>query len=242
MLDWLRRDPRKEPVIAVSGRLLPVQVRRNDRARRLTMRLSADGGAVLVTIPRWTPTGEALAFAGSRVDWLEEQAARIPATSIITDGAQVPFRGGFLTLRHDPEASRRIVLPQETVLRIGGPTESLQNRLSRWLKQEALRLTSGDLEHYCALAGKPVPTLSLSAAQRRWGSCSARGVVRINWRLIMAPDLVRRSVVAHEVAHLVHFDHSPRFKALLDQLFEGNLAEADSWLKREGRSLYAHFG
>jgi len=66
--------------------------------------------------------------------------------------------------------------------------------------------------------------------------------VRINWRLIMAPDMVRRSVVAHEVAHLAHFDHSPRFKAHLGSLFEGDLAEADRWLKREGRSLYAHFG
>ena len=58
----------------------------------------------------------------------------------------------------------------------------------------------------------------------------------------MAPDFVRRSVVAHEVAHLVHFDHSPRFHALLAALFEGDLAAANRWLKREGRSLYAPFG
>ena len=58
----------------------------------------------------------------------------------------------------------------------------------------------------------------------------------------MAPDEVRRSVVAHEVAHLVHFDHSPAFHALLGDLFEGRLDKADSWLKREGRSLYAAFG
>ena len=58
----------------------------------------------------------------------------------------------------------------------------------------------------------------------------------------MAPDFVRRSVVAHEVAHLVHFDHSPRFHALLDDLFEGSIEEANLWLKREGRKLYAAFG
>ena len=58
----------------------------------------------------------------------------------------------------------------------------------------------------------------------------------------MAPDHVRRSVVAHEVAHLVHFDHSPAFHALLARLFEGTLAEADGWLKRDGRTLYAAFG
>jgi predicted metal-dependent hydrolase len=58
----------------------------------------------------------------------------------------------------------------------------------------------------------------------------------------MAPDFARRSVVAHEVAHLVHFDHSPRFHTLLANLFEGDVSEANAWLKREGRGLYLPFG
>jgi len=82
----------------------------------------------------------------------------------------------------------------------------------------------------------------LSNARRRWGSCAATGAIRINWRLVMAPDAVRRSVVAHEVAHLVHFDHSPRFHALLGELFEGDIKAANLWLKREGRGLYQPFG
>jgi predicted metal-dependent hydrolase len=82
----------------------------------------------------------------------------------------------------------------------------------------------------------------LSNAQRRWGSCSAKGAIRINWRLIMAPDAVRRSVVAHEVAHLLHFNHSAQFHAALARLFEGDIAVANAWLKREGRGLYLPFG
>ena len=58
----------------------------------------------------------------------------------------------------------------------------------------------------------------------------------------MAPDAVRRSVVAHEVAHLIHFDHSPRFHALLGELFEGDLPAANAWLKQHGRGLYQPFG
>ena len=66
--------------------------------------------------------------------------------------------------------------------------------------------------------------------------------MRVNWRLAMAPDLIRRSVVAHEVAHLVHFDHSPAFHALLGDIYEGEIADADAWLRTEGRTLYADFG
>ena len=111
---------------------------------------------------------------------------------------------------------------------------------------EALQLMGDDIAHYCERAGLVFPTLRLSRAQRRWGSCSGprdRGrCIRVNWRLVQAPDLVRHSVVAHEVAHLVHFDHSPAFRALLGELFEADLAAADDWLRREGRGLYAAFG
>jgi predicted metal-dependent hydrolase len=112
----------------------------------------------------------------------------------------------------------------------------------RWLETEALRLLGEDLSHYCVRAGVSQPQLRLSRAVRRWGSCSGAGCIRINWRLVQAPDNVRRSVVAHEVAHLRHFDHSPAFRAMLGELFEGDLKAADAWLKREGRALYAPFG
>ena len=127
-------------------------------------------------------------------------------------------------------------------VRVGGPQGTVPARLKRWLEAEALSLLADDLAHYCARADVAVPQLGLSRATRRWGSCSGKGVIRINWRLVMAPDHVRRSVVAHEVAHLVHFNHSPAFHALLDDLFEGEVDAANHWLKRHGRSLYAHFG
>ena len=110
------------------------------------------------------------------------------------------------------------------------------------MQGEARALFSADLADYAPLAGVIVPPLALSNAQRRWGSCSTSGVVRLNWRLVMAPDHVRRSVVAHEVAHLVHFDHSPRFHAFLAEMFEGEIDAANRWLVRHGRSLYAPLG
>ena len=111
-----------------------------------------------------------------------------------------------------------------------------------WQAGEALALCEADMRDYCAAADlAPVP-VSLSGAQKRWGSCSDKSRIRINWRLVQAPDFVRRSVVAHEVAHLVHFDHSRAFHALLARIYEGEIAAADRWLKEHGRGLYAAFG
>lgn len=240
MIDWLRRGLR-DPSVTVAGRELPLAIRRHPRATRLTMRLAPDGSEVRITMPRWGRTADALVFAGKRADWLEQQLAAVPRAAPPRPGGTIAYRGESVAIEWDARLPRRPELAPGT-LRLGGPEDTLAPRIRRWLEAEALRLLAADLAHYCAQAGRPEPRLRLSRAVRRWGSCSGTGCIRINWRLVQAPDHVRRSVVAHEVAHLVHFDHSPAFRALLAQLFEGDLHAADEWLRRQGRGLYATFG
>lgn len=240
MPDWLRRSPRETPTLDLGERSLPVVVRRLAQARRMTLRLAPDGSEVRISIPRWGRTAEALAFAASRADWLAQQLDRLPVAVPLAPGTVLPFRGEALPLLHDRSWPRRPTLDDGAIL-LGGPEDSIERRLRRWLEDEARSLTQSDLAHYCARAGQEVPPLALSNASRRWGSCAADGTIRINWRLVMAPDFVRRSVVAHEVAHLVHFDHGPLFHGLLGAIYEADIDDANRWLKREGRGLYAYF-
>ena len=241
MIDWLLNREPAAPQIEVAGRVLPVVLRRNAQARRMTMRLAPDGSAVRITLPQWGRTAEALEFARNRAGWIAGQLAAVPAAAALGDGGEVQFCGERLTIRHDSTAPRRVHL-DEGELVLGGPLGSVPARLKRWFEGEARGLMTADLAHYCARAGQSVPQLLLSNAQRRWGSCARGGTIRINWRLVMTPADVRRSVVAHEVAHLVHFDHSPAFHALLGELFEGDLRAANRWLKCSGRALYLPFG
>ncbi|MFN2099807.1 M48 family metallopeptidase [Altererythrobacter sp. MF3-039] len=240
MIDWLRREA-IDPQIDLGERTIPIALKRHPRARRLTLRLAPDGTEVRITLPSWCASKEALAFVHARKDWLEGELAKIPERSPPEHGSTIQFRGNEVIVEWDEGHPRRPKLKDNKVA-VGGPKDGLERRLQRWLESEARLLLQGDLEHYCAKAGVNLPGLALSRAQRRWGSCSTSGTVRINWRLVQAPDAVRRSVVAHEVAHLVHFDHSPAFKALLDQLFEDDIQIADQWLKNNGRILYASFG
>lgn len=241
LLDWLRRDPRGDPAVEVAGRALPVVIRRLERARRMTMRLSPDGSEVRISIPRWVRTAEAVEFAQSRRDWLARQIERVPAAAQPLPGTHLPFRGKSLLLAHDARAPRQPAICDGT-LTMGGAEASFISRLARWLQAQARETLAADLQYYCDKAGHSTPPLALSSARRRWGSCAPDGSIRINWRLIMAPDDVRRSVVAHEVAHLSHFDHSPAFHLHLRGLFEGSVHEADRWLKANGRALYLPFG
>jgi predicted metal-dependent hydrolase len=241
MMDWLCRGLHEESAVQVAGRDLPLAIRRHPRARRLTMRLAPDGSEVRITLPRWGRTEDALVFARARLEWLERQLAAVPPAMQPAPGGTIAYRGEPLAIDWQASPPRKPRLA-ESAVRIGGPAESLPSRLQRWLESEAQRLLEHDIEFYCARAGHEPPPLRLSRAQRRWGSCSDRRAIRINWRLVQAPDFVRRSVVAHEVAHMTHFDHSPAFHALLAGLFEHEVRAADAWLKAHGRTLYAAFG
>lgn len=240
MLDWLRRD-RLAPTVEVNGVALPVAIRRHPTAKRAVLRIAPDGSEARVTLPRWGRTVDALTFANSRADWLARQIEALPSAAPPSSGGTLRYRGELLKIDWQSDAAR-IPRVAGASLHIGGPQENLPSRLQRWLEREALRLMAEDLKYYSAAAAVPAPELRLSRAQRRWGSCSTSGTVRINWRLIQAPDFVRRSVVAHEVAHLLHFDHGPQFHTALAKIFEGDLDAANLWLKRDGRSLYAPFG
>ncbi|GAA4050245.1 M48 family metallopeptidase [Parerythrobacter jejuensis] len=240
MIDWLRNDPRDQ-VVAIGAQRLPVEIRRHPTAKRMVLRLADDGASVRVTIPRWGRTADALTFAQSRADWLGEQIAKRPDRRDPEPGGHLPLHGTPVRIDWDRAHPRAPELSGETIA-LGGPRETLAPRLRSWLQSEARDILAGDLAHYSVRAGLEVPKLALSSARRRWGSCSTSGAVRINWRLIMAPENVRRSVVAHETAHRLHFDHSPAFYAALEQIFDGDLPAADRWLKTEGKTLFVPFG
>lgn len=245
MIDWLKH-PAIAPEIDLNGHVIPIALRRHPTARRLTLRLAPDGSEVRITLPQWARSAEAIAFAHARRDWLAAQHAKVPQREAPGPGGSLLYRGESIAIAWEEKAPRRPALTGDTV-RLGGPQSGLDKRLLRWLEREALGLFEADMQHYTqAAALAPVP-VGLSRAQRRWGSCSDGGQtgtrrIRLNWRLVQAPDYVRRSVVAHEVAHLVHFDHSPAFHALLGDIYEGEIGKADRWLKDKGRSLYAAFG
>lgn len=240
MIDWLSRE-QAEPVIELSGRAVPIEIVRHRTARRLVLRLAPDGASVRITLPQWCRSADALAFAHARRDWLEAQLAKVPVRHDPIASGTLTFRGEDVALDWDPAAPRRAVLADGR-LAIGGPEEGLERRLRRWLDRQALDLFAADAADYCARAALAAAPVRLTRARRRWGSCSSEGTLRLNWRLVQAPDFVRRSVVAHEVAHLVHFDHSRAFHALLGRIFEGDIEEANAWLSRHGRTLYAAFG
>ncbi|MEO1043966.1 MAG: SprT family zinc-dependent metalloprotease [Pseudomonadota bacterium] len=233
-----RAVPSAEPLsVMLDGLEVPVRIRRHPRSRSLSLRIDPKHRGVLLTVARGVPVREALAFVHERKDWVTERLERLREQPVIGDGSQIAFRGDPYIITWDAQARRKPQIVDDRI-EIGGDKAHIGRRLERWLRDQALGAVRQDTALYCQRAGiADPPRVGLTNARRRWGSCSSNSGLRIHWRLIMAPDNVRRCVVAHEVAHLRHMNHSAAFYAWMDALFQEDRIAADKWLKQHGPGL-----
>ena len=215
---------------------IPLTLRVSPRARRMRLRVDTRTRAVLLTVPRRVSQRRALAWAATHRDWLEATLAAIPDRAPIGPGSLVPLFGEPRRIDWDPARPRRIEIEADRLL-VGGPIEGLEARILRRLRADALDLLRRETAEFAAKAGVAVARVGVGDPRSRWGSCSSSGAIRYSWRLVMAPDFVRRATVAHEVAHLVHLNHGPRFHALVEALLGEDPKPARLWLRREGGTL-----
>jgi predicted metal-dependent hydrolase len=211
----------------------PIEVRRVKSARRLRLRFDEASGSLKLTCPWRTSRRSALAWALDQRDWIQQQIARALPPEPFANGATIPLHGEEVLIEWDSALPRTPVLAGR-LLRVGGPQEAVPRRIELFLKRRALDVMSREVAEFAAAAGVKASSVTVGDADSRWGSCSSTGKIRLSWRLILAPPAVRRYVVAHEVAHLVHLDHSAKFKALEARLYGTGVAEAKAALRRIG--------
>lgn len=121
---------------------------------------------------------------------------------------------------------------------VGGPRDQLPGRVLRFLRLHALTVLERETRALAAAHAIAVGSVSVGDAKGRWGSCTASGNLRYSWRLILAPDFVRHSTVAHEVAHCIHMNHGTAFHALARTLHGSDPVPAHAWLRTHGTALH----
>jgi predicted metal-dependent hydrolase len=225
-----------DPVVDIEGEDVPVRILRNPRARRISLRADAVKREIRVTMPSYAPTATALEFVASKTQWIAARLQSAPYAAPLLPGCEVAVEGQAHVILWQMDWPRKVI-QSEGEIRMGGPEAMVEQRILRWLKQYARDIFTSEIAHYCSAAGENPPKLSLGDPRSRWGSCSSSGTISLSWRLIMAPAHVRRSVIAHEVAHMRHMDHSRDFYTWLDVLYEGDRKSADRWLKMHGTGL-----
>src|SRR3546814_649236 len=224
--------------LCLASREVPLELSRHPRARRITLRLNPAGDGVRMVLPRRTPVHEAFAFAEKNAGWILKHLDKVPARIPFVDGAVIPLLGEDHVIAHDA-AARCGVSRDGGVIRVAGLAEHLPRRIEDFLKRAARAEIGSRAREKAARIDRRVGRLSLRDTRTRWGSCNSKGDLNFSWRLILAPEHVLDYVVAHEVAHMVHLNHSQRFWKLAGTLTQ-DMRGARAWMERHGAQLWRY--
>jgi predicted metal-dependent hydrolase len=212
-------------------------VRRHPRARRASIRLSADGQGIIAVVPARAPLEDAVAMARQHADWIRDQLQAAPERVPFTDGAVLPVHGRQLVVCHI--GAHRGVRDTGKLLVVGGRAEDISRHIEAWLRAEARRVLTDHVFAKLGEFGREPACIAIRDTRSRWGSCSSAGALSSSWRLILAPPEVLDYVVAHEMAHFTHPGHGPEFWRTVAQLTE-HMDAGRAWLRRHGRGLFRY--
>lgn len=212
-----------------------VRVRPSARARRLALRVEARSGEVVLTWPRHGVSQKsALRFVEQNEGWIARHRQKHAPRRPLAAGDKISVLGQDCVIEHKP--GRGVTRLENGILTVHGRPEHLPRRVRDFLKVEALRVLSSSLTEKSALLDLKPSAVRIADPRTRWGSCGPDGKIMFSWRLLLAPPAVMDYVVAHEVAHRIHLNHSQKFWALCFSLCaEG--AKSRRWLKDNGAEL-----
>jgi predicted metal-dependent hydrolase len=225
--------------LSVGSQSLPLLLIRHPRARHYWLRLRPDG-TVRVTIPRnGTPT-TARQFAERHAAWLERRLQQLQTqpqkTAAWKIGTEILLRGKPVRIETGFNRETDIVCFGGEAVRVPDPATDLRPAIECHLRRLATRELPTRVLELAARHGLTVRRISVRSQKSRWGSCSRRGTISLNWRLIQTPAFVSDYICLHELMHLQQMNHSTRFWQEMERVCPDYLT-AERWLKEHSMLL-----
>lgn len=217
---------------------IPVTVR--PQARRMVLRIDRRSGGPILTLPKGVGRVQAERFVADHADWLAQRLKSMPKRVVFAHGAEIPVRGQACRITHRTPFRGETRIVEENggrFMLVHGAPDQIGTRVERFLRAEAEREIRSSVERHARAAGVTYGRVTIKDTTSRWGSCSASGDLAFSWRLILAPSFVLDYLAAHEIAHRLEMNHSPRFWRHVARLYP-DYETAEIWLNRHGASLH----
>ncbi|MCW2923889.1 MAG: hypothetical protein JWM98_1293 [Thermoleophilia bacterium] len=233
----LRRIELGHPVLAA----IDVRIRRGRRTRHVRLHVD-EHGSVTASMPQRFPAERLDPIVRERAEWLHGVLTRMELKARDTEvdlerGDPVRLFGSWVPTSLERGGGRATVRFAEGRLQLRVPADGdAHDALVAWYRREARTVFEARVAEWSAALGLRPGKVSVREQRTRWGSCTHRGDLSFNWRLLLAPAWVLDSIVVHELCHIEELNHSDRFWALLDQRYPRHL-EASEWLREHGAAL-----
>ena len=236
-----------EALITLDGREVAYHWQRSHR-RTMSIIIDQEQGVVVRT-PNRTPRRAVEGFLREKSRWIRRhldnlavrKSRRTPRQWI--EGETLPFLDSHLTLAIHHNGARSSAVRENERLLVSLPTttdipmaRAVQDIVEDWYRAQAQELFQARVTAFQPQLGVQAKRVRVRNQKRRWGSCSARGWLNFNWRLLLAPSQVLDYVVVHELAHLRELNHSPRFWSLVSAVMPEH-TQWRTWLRRYGDTL-----
>jgi predicted metal-dependent hydrolase len=219
------------------------EIKRTNRTKSAT--ITVEEGKVCVVVPHQLESERITKLIKDKNRWIKEKItlhreAQPKGTKQFVSGESFSYLGRNYRLKVHRGNYQPIKLINgrfSITLRAGADNPDLiQDSLLSWYKQHAELKFNEKAKRYSKMMGVKFNSVGLKDYKSRWGSCSVEGDITFNWKIIMAPNRIVDYVVLHELCHLIHHDHSPKFWREVERIMP-NYAECKDWLKQQGDSL-----
>jgi len=228
----------------IHGKGFDAEVIRTDRRKTATVKV--EEGRVSVVVPRSTSTEKVQALVNQKTRWIREklllqQEQEPPRAKEYVSGECFTYLGRNYRLKVESGPVRRVKLKGGRLVVQVPPSvqkreQYIQSALTDWYREHALERLQEKVGRYAKVVGTTPSSVAIRAFTGRWGSCSTKGNMEFNWKVIIAPNRIVDYVVVHELCHLHHHNHSPEFWQCVERIFP-DYAESREWLKVNGRWL-----
>ncbi len=223
--------------IDLGTRFIDYEIRRSAKARYARLEVHLHRG-VRVILPHRASEADAEKLIRSKSTWLLRHLAKydrlrsiVPDRRFVT-GERLPYLDETLTLEVVAGPARAERRGDTLFVATRHPRLAIED----WYVAQAENEIAQRVEETTRRHGIKIRGVRISRAQTRWGSCSSTGWINVSWRMMLAPSAILDYLIAHELAHVGHPDHSPAFWDRVAELCPA-YADSERWLKRNGAGL-----
>jgi hypothetical protein len=237
--------------IPYGNRKINFEVKRGNRKKTVAIHVSPNA-LVTVLVPQYLDEEKIRMIVQKRAHWIIERQEQIKknkdsnSVKEFVSGESFPYLGKYYRLKvmkstTDTEEKCRLV-GGRLVVEVNAKSDSENDRkaikaaLMDWYLQHAEEKIKERVSRFARLIGKRPNSTKIKNQEKRWGSCSRTGIIRFNWKIIMAPISIMDYVIVHELCHLFYPHHSPQFWQRVQSIIP-DYKKRQHWLKENSLQM-----
>ena len=215
---------------------IPIKVRKNRLSKSYKLTFNKKELCGLVSIPKYISFKDGFFFAKENIQWIGHQLDEFLPLIIIKDGAKINFLGKVKNIRFN-KSDQDCVENLNNELIIFSKIENYNYILEKWMKLKIIEYSNIFIKKISIKLGVKISRIKVTSSYSYWGACNSKSEISINWRLLFCPEEVLEYIIAHELCHLIEFNHSNEFWRLVDTVTD-NRDSAQVWLKKYNNYMH----